>query len=932
MEKGGFFKGKQLVKTTTIFLVWFVVIALISSSSLSITLNNNSVAINSNLRITEEETPLVVETSDGLAPKIDIKNSNIQTNSAVSLSETMWGYIASSDTYDEGTCKFPLDDPGSIEFLHETASDDFLSGGTGSTDERWLAVEYGNGVLWEIDWETGDMDAIGGGGASLNGLTWDPIYNRLYGASGTSLYEIDPDTGEQEYIGSFGYSVNEMIGIAVNLNGDMYGWDLGDKLWTIDFETGEATEVGSLGIDLNYAQDGGFDWDTGQLWLTAYTISPNNGSFLYVCDVETVECTLIGQIEDNSQITASFTTLGYWCCDHDVGVYYIDIDSGYAFPDYPMQVRVKNYGGNPETTDVQMWVDNYEDGEMILEENFSGTFPPEGWTTDWWKQSDTDYACGEAPEAMCDKYTQYNQGDYYDNYLASKPLNCSNVEGVEVSFRLTIDTLYHQYCNFYIWYRVDSDSPWRSITPWDNPIQFDIDCEYFSIGIYGDPYLGEEFQVKWEFLGYYNYYENMYLDNVKIQTLEKNVEYAEIVEDITIDPGENVIVDFPPWTPSYCQDPEYENTWQEYPVSARTLLEGDQRPSNDDKTSYVELYFPWMHDIEITYINSPYEDGPGKTYPVEATIKNIGQYAECCIPINIGIGEPVVQETLLTEDFEETVPPEGWHDEHKDFYNDYGWEKSYTSYCWDSPEAMLRYDKAKQDHVLYSYAIDTSEYSNCRLRFLTFIDHYFGHGLYAIEAGYSTDGVSWYAAWHEKPDSNEFYEVAVTIEGGHETMYIGFWVKGNPYYFDYWFIDDITVEVLDYVSEYSDSACQGDDLDPGESRRFEFDDWTPEYLQYETSGKIDYIIQAEINMEGDKNPGNDIISKYFTLDYWHDAVIWPEIGREKIRSSGEGNFKGELLWENGYPDGRDAIAGSMYQGHSNIIIDDFSGQKWWVTG
>jgi hypothetical protein len=73
--------------------------------------------------------------------------------------------------------------------------------------------------------------------------------------------------------------------------------------------------------------------------------------------------------------------------------------------------------------------------------------------------------------------------------------------------------------------------------------------------------------------------------------------------------------------------------------------------------------------------------------------------------------------------------------------------------------------------------------------------------------------------------------------------------------------------------EYSDSACQGDDLEPGESKTFEFDDWTPDYLQYETTGSKDYMVHAEIEMEGDKNPENDIKSEFFTLDYWHDVAI-----------------------------------------------------------
>jgi len=772
MKKRSFLMSNKLLKNTTFLTVLFVSIALISSSSLSANLSNISETKDSQLRITEREIPNEVKQSAGLAPNVGNKNCNKITKSVPS-NDIMYGYIANSSTYDEGPCYFYLDDPGTIEFLQETESDDFLSGGTGTTDERWLAVEYGNGALWDIDWwDTGDMTLIGGGGASLNGLTWDPIWNRLYGASGSKLYEIDPDTGEQEWIGSFGSGVNEMIAIASNMDGVMYGWDLGDKLWTIDTETGEATEVGSLGIDLNYAQDGGFDWETGYLWLSAYTVSPNYGSYLYICDEETAECTPIGQIEDNSQITASFVSFCY-CPGSDVGVKNINYpESGNAVENIPMQVTVKNYGPYTETFDAQMEVCGYEDGDIILEEDFSGSFPPEGWSTDWWEKSNTSYACGEPPEAMCNKYTQYNQGDYYDNYIATKSMNCSDIEAVELSFKLTIDTNYMQYCYFHIKFRKDSNSPWKEITPWDNPIPWDIDCEPFWITIYGDPFLGEEFQVKWEYIGYYYYFNNIYLDDVKIQELNGFVEYAEIVEDITLEPGEEEIVDFPTWTPSYWQDPEYENIWQEFPVKAFTLLHDDYYPDNDCKEKIVNLYFPWFHDIEITSIDSPCEDGPGKKYPVKATIKNVGQYADCCISIDISINE------------------------------------------------------------------------------------------------------------------------------------------------------------VDSEPEYSDNACQGDYIEPGESKTFDFDDWTPDYLQYETSGSKDYIIHAEINMAGDKNPGNDMKSEYFTLDYWHDAGI------DEITSPpNDDNDNGDLCWDNGEPDGRSGLQGSMYQGYSNIVIDDFQcDEDWYVTG
>jgi hypothetical protein len=62
--------------------------------------------------------------------------------------------------------------------------------------------------------------------------------------------------------------------------------------------------------------------------------------------------------------------------EHDVGIKTITKPetSGYAVPQVEMQCLVKNYGANPEVTDVQMEVIKCEAGPLIIEEYFDGTF------------------------------------------------------------------------------------------------------------------------------------------------------------------------------------------------------------------------------------------------------------------------------------------------------------------------------------------------------------------------------------------------------------------------------------------------------------------------------------------------------------------------------------------------------------------------------
>jgi len=930
MKKGIILKKRKFMKITSVVTILLATLILISSSSISLTLKNKT----DNKNIYFED--FNKEVSNGLAPRnrynLDKSRTILNDKLAFEISpicEIMYGYCA-CDPYgeiEEGPVYFCLEDPGIIDQIAPTQSENFIAGATCTLYSLWIGSEYGNGRLWEIDIDTGEMTSIGGGGVNIDGFAYNPCWNRFYGSSDNNyLYEIDPDTGEQEQIGPFGNDVDCMIGLAFDLEGILYGWDLGcDKLWIIDTETGEATEVGPLGIDLNYAQDGFFCWETDILWLTAYTTMGQ----LYYCDKETGECVLIDNFENGAQITGSIFDECYWGPEHDVGLYSIDYpESGYAIPEVPMQVTVKNHGNSTETTDVQMQVTKYEAGPVIMEEDFSGVFPPEGWETDYWNISNTNISGGASPEARIYNYDQYNGSQYYDNYIMSKSINCSGLEKVNLKFRWAGDYKYPQYVSVYVNFRRNSTSPWRDVTPWENPVGSNQVAKLWETSCYCiDNPMGEGFQIKWEYTGYYYYFNYLWLDDIEIIAYNFSEEYDKTVEDIEIKYGETVTVEFPSWTPNDWQDPLYENTWQEYKVKACTLLK-DHKPSNDCKNKLIDLYFPWFHDIEVKSIDSPYEDGPGKTYPVQATIKNVGQNAECCIPIEISIGEQIELETFLNEKAWETVPPEGWYDEHKDFDPEYGWKKSYTSKSGGfSPEASLPYYNAKSDHVMYSYAIDTSSYDTLILRFKTYINHYSGQGLYALEAGYSYDIETWYAAWHEEPGSSGCYEVDVPIEGGSETTYIGFWVKGNPYYFNYWYIDDVELAVMSFNEEYSDYACQGPDLQPGEEANFTFDDWTPDFLQNETSGKKDYVIKCSVEMEGDKNLDNDIKTEMFRLYYWHD------VGIDRVTSPvGEGypRKEYEILWDNGDPDGRNALQGSMYQGYSNLLIDDFQAEEDWT--
>jgi PKD repeat protein len=233
----------------------------------------------------ENESTLFLETKisgNGLLPAQDI--AYIQGTFELDC----WLYSIDLDDPDDETCICP-DYPGSG------------SGGTWTDDGVILTSELFTGILYEVNPITCEWKIIGGGGVDLNCLAYDPIGKETYACTDEALYKIDINTGEQEYIGKFSGSVVIMIGISFDGEGKLYGWDIGDNLWKINKNTASTDLVGSLGIDLDCAQDGAFHLADDILYLAAYT--PDKESYLYECDEDSGNCTLIGQFSENTQVT-----------------------------------------------------------------------------------------------------------------------------------------------------------------------------------------------------------------------------------------------------------------------------------------------------------------------------------------------------------------------------------------------------------------------------------------------------------------------------------------------------------------------------------------------------------------------------------------------------------------------------------------------------
>jgi hypothetical protein len=870
-------KRKKLMNTS-IFAVLVAVTMVLSTSVTGVDLQGEQEIVNEGLQGRAE---LDVQMT-GLAPgELQLSTGQVPVvqNIAPVGCDEMYGYCAALCPSSEGPVKWAMDEPGTLEQLSTETLPNFAAGGTWTCDERWLVVDYANGALYEIDPEDGAIEIIGGGGSGLNGLAMDPSSQQMYGASSTDLYKVSPEDGEQEFIGSFGIG-DSMIGLACSMDGIMYGWDVkfsGDSyIYTIDLETGAATELFSLEKTLLYAQDGDICREDGILWLSAYIYTPEYGGYLCKVDIDAETIDVIGQFESSAEITGSIIQSPCIPPEHDVGIKSIIApEDGYATPAMDIQALVKNYGNNSETTDVQFEIIKCEAGPPINEANFSGTFPPAGWETDYWRQSSSNNAGGEAPEARVNKYwVAYGR----DNYIRTPGQNATGFEKINVWFRQYLNTYssYGRYVYYYLKYRKNATSPWRDVSPWPNPVMQDLEPKLYEIGCYGwGEDMGSEFQVQWGIQGtYYYYWDDVYLDDYKLEGCAGCAEYADIEEDVEVPFEGEVVVEFEDWTPSEWQNPEFEDTWEDYPLSAFTLME-DENVRNDRKNRLLMLYYPWLHDIGTFDLQGP-QDGPAQTFPMTGVIKNVGQYSECCFKTYAEVAEVdfSTSTNIYNYNFGTSCypfPRDGWT------RSDTNWQCTYSSYFGSYSPCLRFYYYPIAYPWTYRFMsppIDTTGYGAVEIEF----DQYqsYNYGTYTMEVETSPDGTSFTTVWdHQGPIGPEHTTILTGENVGGENFRISFAVKTQSYSILYWYIDNIEINGFPlHEAEYSEEICI-EELHAGVERELEFDDWTPDFLQYETSGQKIYKVRVWCDLDDplDRNGANDEYGIFLTLDYFHDAAI-----------------------------------------------------------
>jgi hypothetical protein len=389
---------------------------------------------------------------------------------------------------------------------------------------------------------------------------------------------------------------------------------------------------------------------------------------------------------------------------------------------------------------------------------------------------------------------------------------------------------------------------------------------------------------------------NLHIDNVAVI----DVAYEDtVLVDIAVGEQKDVILD--DWCP--CQ---WQAGYQLIPIHvdvlACTEMVGDQIPANDCWTESATLMLPCEHDVGAISIDEPVGDPvPCMEFDMCATIKNFGQYEECCFTTYMEVFWPAVSidmnPPIFTEDFEHggAMPP-GWTEKQ---YNGPGhW--AIEPYGNDSvdPCGSPNYYAEVDDDAYYPW------------NYATDYEHDVGFFTPSINLGYCAFEVALIFEQEFRGWGGEFY--VRTYSGGTDPANFeellwsqwssdyGCWTNVltfNPYNYDdptdvyiefhyddfgYWAgwikIDDVRLDVTQVFSPWGDPIWEAEicieSIDVCEELPLCFGTWTPPSTSI-NCGYEWFVIQARTALcdPPDCNPNNDKAIECLRVEYYHDVGI-----------------------------------------------------------
>ncbi len=464
-------------------------------------------------------------------------------------------------------------------------------------------------------------------------------------------------------------------------------------------------------------------------------------------------------------------------------------------------------------------------------EQFSGDFAPEGWETDDWKQSDTNRAGGISPEAELD----WMEVDGEFANLTTPHINTEGRDELILEFNSHIDIMPDGEFESRVLIRSNLYEGWTDITPWENPVNEELDPDRYSLDV--SNYTGSGTQVRFGFEGDNSDLNRWYIDDVVLGTPEE--EYTDD-RNIDLNIGESTAIEFNDWTPSVAG---------EYIFEVTANLSEDDNLENDTVTKMIEVR-PMVYDLEATSIDSPKETINQYQQEVMGTVTNVGNRNITDASVNMTIEE--IHDILEMEESFDSGLPTDWKAEDKDG-NGNNWTDEYGEYM----QVISKNDF--ENNVLWSETINCTE--GTHKVYLEFNSEYAGTN--DRELLISTDGGETSRRIKRNIGKGELSFDITEFVSGEDQVKIGWEFYTEVAEEDeYWRIDNVSVR-NEYVTSEYESQRSLSDINITEESQVTFDNWTP------VSSITDYLLTMTTHHGGDQNLDNSILKKRIFVDHNH---------------------------------------------------------------
>lgn len=201
----------------------------------------------------------------------------------------------------------------------------FADGGGVYVDGRYYMIDYSSfatdGKIYfrafdvQNDWTLLYERTLNNLSSIASDLTYDPTSDTIYGCfsddEGSGQYffgTLDPLTGLSTKIADL---KEELLTVACNREGQVFGVDSYGMLYSIDKTTGGLTEIGQTGKSIKYAQSATFDYASGRMFWAMTPHYTDQSAELCEVNTQTGETTTLSEIPNRYELTGIFTETSY---------------------------------------------------------------------------------------------------------------------------------------------------------------------------------------------------------------------------------------------------------------------------------------------------------------------------------------------------------------------------------------------------------------------------------------------------------------------------------------------------------------------------------------------------------------------------------------------------------------------------------------------